>query len=690
MKRKINQAYLESKNTITLMIDKTNHSIEKFHLLENASNKTTFLHKVIEEKTAEGINYTLKIQGFISYSSTYEVVVNGAFKVPLVIGKVTQTEWFDQQFYAPTAKLGMFYEKKQTTFRIWSPTASAVSVLLYCENRIKHEMKLTLNGIWELTIAGNLDGVCYRYLVKNGHEEKETIDPYGIASTENGTYSAVVDLEKTPKVPQLTPELKQPTDAIIYEVNIRDFTIHESSPTDAKGQYLGLSEIDHLKELGVTHIQLLPIYDFEGVDELVPTESYNWGYNPSQYNVPEGSYASDPKEPYTRINELKTLINTLHEKGLYVVMDVVYNHVYETKTHPFNVFVPGYYYRYDEAGNQIEGSGCGNDVASERRMVRKYIVDSITYWLEEYGIDGFRFDLMGLLDIRTMNEVRKACDQVDPSILLYGEGWHIPTGIPEANQASMVNAYQMPRISHFNDFFRNTLKGSNFDDDESGLVSGNLDFIDAGKAVLAGVMANFYDPVQSINYVECHDDHTLWDRIKINNPSDSDEMLQKRHLLATSMTIFAQGIPFLHGGQDFFRSKQGVKNSYRDSDEINAIVWEDVKKHQWAIELVKGYLEIRKSHGAFRFMSSAQVERYLKITDHEKSVIEYKLENVEKYGPHAEIRVYFNFNNHPITLKDNFEGFSVIANAGKSGTIPLLSLKEKLFLAPLSTTVVVE
>ena len=683
------QAYLDAKDTIRLLVDNE----AKAHMdgpLYLVNQETGEQLELSIKEVREGNRYILSIQGFISFSDAYEVVINDELKIPVKIGKVTQTEWFDQHFYAPTAKLGMFYEQEQTTFRIWSPTATKVSVLIFGKNEQKHDMMPMLNGIWEITIAGDLDGALYRYQVKNDHEERETIDPYGIASTENGTYSAVIDLAKTPKVSQLQPKLKQDTDAIIYEVSVRDFTIHESAPTMHKGQYLGLAEIDHLKDLGVTHIQLLPIYDFEGVDELAPTESYNWGYNPSQYNVPEGSYSTNPRDPYARINELKTLINALHEKGLYVVMDVVYNHVYETKTHPFNALVPKYYYRYDEAGNQIEGSGCGSDVASERRMVRKYIVDSVSYWLNEYGIDGFRFDLMGLLDVGTMNEVRKACDAVSPSVLLYGEGWHIPTGIPEVDQASMVNAYQMPRISHFNDFFRNTLKGSNFDDDEKGLVSGNFNFIEAGKAALAGVMPQFHDPVQSVNYVECHDDHTFWDRIKINNPEASDEVLQKRHLLATAMTIFAQGIPFLHGGQDFFRTKKGIKNSYRDSDEINAIDWNEVEKYQWAIDLIKGYLEIRKSHRAFRFMYSAQVKKHLTVTVHDGAVIEYTLKNVETYGPYSEIRVYFNLKEKPITLVEDFERFNVIANAGKSGTIPFLVLVDKLFLAPLSTTIIVK
>lgn len=699
MERSINQAYLDTKDTIKLFIARgTNEKINApFYLVNQATGEQIEL--MIKEVTEleDSIQYSLGIHGFITFSASYKLRDHDALNLPLLLGKVVQTEWFDQQFNAPTAKLGMRYEKEQTTFSIWSPTATQVSVIIYGENGQKHDMKLTLNGVWEITILGDLDGACYRYSLMQNHQEREAIDPYGIASTENGAYSVVLDLAKTPEVSQLCPKLKQATDAIIYEVSVRDFTIHETAPTHHKGQYLGLAQLDYLKELGVTHIQLLPIYDFEGVDELAPTESYNWGYNPSQYNVPEGSYATNPRDPYGRINELKTLINALHEKGLGVVMDVVYNHVYDTKTFPFNTIVPGYYYRYDEAGNQTCGSGCGNDVASERRMVRKFIVDSVKFWLETYGIDGFRFDLMGLLDVETMNEVRKACDTVDPTILLYGEGWNMPTGIPEKERATLYNADQLPRISHFNDTFRDTIKGSTFNHQEKGLVLGNLNLLERGKQVLAGSSGRevgehfkFFDPVQSINYVECHDNHTFWDRIKISNFEETDEVLQKRQLLATAMTIFAQGIPFLHGGQEFFRTKKGVENSYQACDEINGINWKEAQKHHWATTLVKGYLEIRKAHGAFRFPTSSLVKKHLQLTDHSGVVIEYALKNVATYGAYTEIYVFFNLGDNPYTLPTSFEGFHVIADAQNSGLLPLRALGGELVLTPLSTTVIVK
>jgi len=596
-----------------------------------------------------------------------------------------------------TAKLGFQYEPTATTFRIWAPTIKSAKVVLYQTAEHAHNFSPTKDGVWEVEVVGNLEAVNYRFEIT--HEDNHvrlTTDPYGVASTANGEFSTVVDLTKTKNVRSLSPRIAQPTDAIIYEVNVRDFTIHQTSPTVHKGQYLGLAEIDHLKDLGITHIQLLPIYDFEGIDELDPLTSYNWGYNPSQYNVPEGSYATNPNDPYARINELKTLIDTLHAKGLYVIMDVVYNHVYETKTHPFNAVTPGYYYRYDADGNQIEGSGCGSDVASERMMPRQYIVDSVKFWINEYGIDGFRFDLMGLHDVETMNAVRAACDAIDPSIMVYGEGWHIATGIPEETQASMNNADQMPKIAHFNDVFRNVLKGSNWDE-EPGLIAGNFDAMQTGLEILAGstdltveTNLNISEPIQTVNYVECHDDHTFWDRLKISNPNETDATLRQRHLLATAMTIFAQGIPFIHGGQEFFRTKGGIKNSYQSPDDVNAINWDEVAQYESEMALVSGWLKIRKSHGAFRFATANLIAKHLTVSNPETGIILYHLQDVSSYGPYDEIKIYFNLNTTAVKITDDLSSFGLIANDVRSGIDVFIAGSTVSTLTPLSTTIAIK
>ncbi|MCL1991088.1 MAG: type I pullulanase [Defluviitaleaceae bacterium] len=697
------KAYLDEYNEITLLVDTHIQDVTDapFFLIDLMTGEEIEL--IVKEVIELGqyIKYRLLICEFIKLLHAFDVVDGKGVKSPLRLGGITRTKWFDQRFYDATVKLGISYEKKQTQFRIWSPTAVAVSVVLYQDDHPHfYEMTRTTNGVWERLITQNLEGVRYRYDINHRHISKEVIDPYGIASTENGTHSVVVDLEKTVQIdPALRPELKQMTDAIIYEVSIRDFTIHSKIAKEKRGKYVGLLELDYLKELGVTHIQLLPIYDFEGVDELHPDAAYNWGYNPSQYNVPEGSYATDPTDPYKRINELKTLINALHQAGFRVIMDVVYNHVYNRQTFPFEAQVSTYFYRYDLHGRATNGSGCGNDIASERAMVRKFMLDSVKFWLTEYGMDGFRFDLMGLLDIKTMNEIRKLCDTIDPTIMLYGEGWELDTALETHQKATLANMQFLPRIAHFNDTFRDVIKGSTFNHLEKGLALGNLTFLDLGKALLAGSSGRqlgesfkFLHPAQTINYVECHDNHTFWDRANMSNAQESDETRRKRQLLATAMVIFAQGIPFLHAGQEFFRTKKGVENSYQDSDDINAMDWERAATYQKEIDLVKGYLKIRKAHAAFRFPSSLLVKKHVSLSDHQQSVMIYELNDVKKFGDYSHIKVLFNLKEEWMTYPTELADFHMIANEEQSGlnTLHAFINETELALPPLSTTILVK
>jgi len=693
------QAYLDTNRGITLLVDNGGQEVNLATVcLANQQTDEQFeLALKGVDKLKSVVKYYFEIQGFITLGQAFVLTDGQHLKTPLLLGAITRTAWFDEQFYAPLANLGATYQKQQTEFQVWSPTAIAICVVLYQGNQETiHQLTQQANGVWQGLVFGDLELIKYRFRITQPHRLKETIDPYGVASTANGSYSVVVDLKKTTPIAR-GPKLKQPTDAIIYEVSVRDFTIHAPNLGAKRGKYLGLTELDYLKELGITHIQLLPIFDFEGVDETKPQNSYNWGYNPSQYNLPEGSYALDATDPYARINELKTLINHLHEQGFGVIMDVVYNHVYDRRTFPFDAFVPNYFYRYDFHGMPTNGSGCGNDVATERRMVRKFILDSVKFWATEYGIDGFRFDLMGLMDITTLNEIRKLTDELNPAILLYGEGWNLNTALADAKKATIDNAHLLPGIAHFNDTFRDTIKGSTFDHWEKGLALGNLALNELAQQVLAGSSGRnfgenfkFFNPEQSINYVECHDNHTFWDRAQISNGDEADEIRQKRQLLATAMVIFAQGIPFLHCGQEFFRSKQGVENSYRDNDDINAINWQQVSQQHVAIELVKGYIKIRKAHGAFRLRTGPLVKKHLQITDHDHAAIEYALTAVKAYGNYDEIRVFFNLTTEKLTITKPLTGFCVIANEQESGLAPLKRLTNQITLAPLSTTVIVK
>ena len=705
-------SYLDEYNKITILVPKSYYGgeIAPFKLM-NTNTLEVFELKV-EEKLDFGneLKYILSIQGFVNVGTEYQVIDCYQNISYLFLGYIARTEEFDKRFYYNGDDLGPSYSKNMTRFKVWAPTATQVQLILY-ENEVTHfrRMKRQPKGVWELSINQDLEGCRYRYEIVNNLVRQETIDPYAMASSINAEYSIVVDPLKCVQIKhELSPKLKQPTDAIIYELSIRDFTIDETSRVKYRGKFLGLTEeskdektgnvygLSYLKDLGVTHIQLLPIFDFAGVDEYQPNQSYNWGYNPVQYNVPEGSFSLDPCDPYSRINELRTMINCLHENGLGVIMDVVYNHVYERRTFPFDAMVPTYFYRYDYQGMPSDGSGCGNDLATERLMVRKYLLDSIKFWIEEYGIDGFRFDLMGIIDVDTMNEIRQLCEELDPNIILYGEGWDMNTPLPQHQKAAKFNAYKLPRIGHFNDAFRDNIKGHTFNHRERGLALGNFTYATVGKQLFAGSSGltegetdMFYHPSQSVNYIECHDNHTLWDRMLLSNGDEDEFTRQKRQMLATAMVIFSQGIPFLHCGQEFFRSKKGIENSYNSLDDINAIHWDEVYQHKDSINLIKGYIKIRKSHEAFRFSNAILVKKHLRIFQHHHSVIEYTLKNVKEYGCWDEIHIFFNTQNREVNIPIMANGFVLIADEYRSGIEPIRVIEGELIIPPLCTMILV-
>ena len=414
---------------------------------------------------------------------------------------------------------------------------------------------------------------------------------------------------------------------MIYELHIRDFTIDPAIKNPLKGKFLGLLEncktpdghstgLEYLKELGVTHIQLQPIYDFGSVDELNPDTLYNWGYDPVQYNIPEGWYSTDPNDPYKRINELRQLIDEIHHAGMRVTMDVVYNHVYDVDTFPFNKLVPGYFFRYDERGILTNVSGCGNDVASEKRMAHKFILDSIRYWVRNFNLDGFRFDLMGLLDVDTINEAVMIMKNADPNGIVYGEGWNMPSNIPDEMRANMNNYMLMPNVGFFNDKFRDLLKGSQWNKTLGFAAGGKTSYLDILYLVTGSSIDNylFDSPNQSINYVECHDNYTFRDFVSKVAPEMSEEVVKDYAKLALSMVLISQGVPFIHAGQEFFRSKQGVENSYNSPDDINTVYWSLADENWDMVEMVKDLISIRKEYNIFRQYRKSLIKSNIKIS----------------------------------------------------------------------------
>ena len=549
--------------------------------------------------------------------------------------------------------LGNTYTKTETKMRVWAPTATAVKVVTYAKadtplaEGVETEMTQDVNGTWVAKVAGDKDGLIYNYRVTVDGVTNEAVDPYVRATTINGTRGVVVDLDKTDPAnwKKTKPAFSgKSVDAVIYELHVRDFSIDASSgiPAAHKGKFLAFTNlntsfngqktgISAIKELGVTHVELLPFFDFASVDEASP--GFNWGYDPQNYNVPEGSYSSDPTKPTARITELKQAIQAMHDQKLRVNMDVVYNHVYNAGAFSQESIVPGYWFRTDETGSLTNGTGVGNDTASERPMVRKFIVDSVKYWATEYNLDGFRFDLMGIHDIQTVNEVTASLKAIDPTIIVIAEGWNMGT-LPDDQKANQINIAKLNNVAMFNDQIRDGLKGSVFNATDTGWATGK---ISAAADVLAGIVGNTdYSaafltkwtttaPGQSVNYVESHDNLSLADKLTASVKGVSPAGVAQLSQFASSVAFLAQGVPFLQAGQEFLRSKNGNENSYNADDATNSLKWSTKVKYVATTKYYQGLFALRAAHPAFRMSTTAQVKANLKFLKTTNDVIAYSL-----------------------------------------------------------------
>lgn len=549
--------------------------------------------------------------------------------------------------------LGLTYKENSSMFKIWSPAAQEVMLHLYStghdSDRIdSYAMNKDSNGVWKLKLEGDHAGEYYTYQVKqNDQWLQEKPDLYSTAVGVNGQRTMILDLDSTDPEgweQDIRPPLSSFNDIIIYEAQIRDLSISENSGIQNKGKYIGLTEsgtknsfgqstgLDHIKELGVTHIHLLPTFDHRSIDETRLDElQYNWGYDPLNYNVPEGSFSTDPFNGATRITEFKKMIQSFHANGIRVILDVVYNHTGQTEDSNFNQLVPDYYYRKNPDGTFSDAAACGNETASERAMMRKYIIESVKYWATEYHMDGFRFDLMGIHDIETMNAVTDALHEIDPTIFVYGEGWTAGASpLPKEEQALKANTPSLKSVAAFSDDLRDGLKGSVFEHEEGGFVSQTTGLKESIKFGVVGSTShpqinyqevNYSDqpwansPNQCINYVSCHDNHTLYDKLKISRPDASEAEIKKMHKLAQTIVLTSQGIPFLHAGTEFMRSKKGVENSFESSDEINQIAWDQKKVHYDVFEYYQGLISLRKNHPAFKIPSTSAIQDHLRFLE---------------------------------------------------------------------------
>jgi len=631
----------------------------------------------------------------IDLKQTYKVKIENLAYMNTEIGKVIRSEEFDKLFYYSGNDLGNIYSPQHTKFRVWAPTASEAKLVTYKKwnDKIGTEINMQQGekGTWKAEIKGNQKGLFYTYKVKIGDKWTEAVDPYVRAASVNGDKGVVIDLNETnPKKWKANkkPEFKKPEDAIIYELHVRDLSIQPESGIKQKGKYLGVTEkgtkgpegvktgLDHMKDLGVTHVQFLPIFDYASVNEETLNEpQYNWGYDPKNFNVPEGSYSTNPYEPTVRITELKQMIQVLHDNNLRVVMDVVYNHMYNAAESNFHKLVPGYYYRYNEDGTFANGTGVGNDTASERKMMRKFMVDSVTYWAKEYNLDGFRFDLMGIHDYETMNEIRKAVDQIDPSIILHGEGWDLNTPLAAELKANQKNAEKMKGIAHFNDNIRDGLKGSVFEEKENGFVNGKQNMEDRiKKGITAGIdydtnSSTYQDPEQVLTYVEAHDNHTLWDKLELTNPGDSAEVRKQMHKLSSSILLTSQGIPFLHAGQEFMRTKYGDHNSYKSPDSINQMDWLRRAAYNNEVDYMKGLIDLRKKYPAFRMTSTEQIKKHISFIDAPKNVIAYSIDGKGNGNKNENFMVAHNANRESVDITLPSKGpWKVLVDGKQAGS----------------------
>ncbi|MFD1739284.1 type I pullulanase [Bacillus salitolerans] len=691
------EAYLDKMNLITIILPKARSWGEVLTFTLLAPNGYI---ETLRPTSREEHEYFYKLQCItksqLEVGECYTISI-GDLTTDLQVGAVIRTEEFDEKYAYDGDDLGANYQPDHTTFKVWAPSASSVTLVLF---DIQHETRqeITMSrkrlGIWEVNIQGNWDGFYYTYRVCVNKISREAVDPYAKSVSINGQYGVVINGDKLHNSRVIVSQPINVTDAIIYETHIRDFTIHPESGIIKKGTYKGFIEepsectcINHVMDLGITHIELLPVNDFDGIDEENPDKSYNWGYNPLHYFAPEGSYSSNPKDPYARILELQELVYSLHEKGIRVILDVVYNHVYIKEESSFEKIVPGYYFRYDQNGLPSNGTGVGNDIASERRMVRKFIVDCVLYWIQTYKVDGFRFDLMGILDIETMNLVRDQVQKLNPSIVLLGEGWELNTPLAVERKATTRNAHLLPGIAFFNDRFRDVIKGSTFNLYDRGYSLGNNHLVEEAKQVISGSISfqdvtnkgMFLHPTSSINYVESHDNHTYWDKMVQSNSYETIDILRKRQKLATSIVLLSQGIPFLHSGQEFYRTKQGDGNSYRSSDMINQLDWDRRKEYHLDVEYIKGIIQIRKSHQAFRLPQGELVRKHLSFFQNvPEGVISFELKNVIDYGEWEKIIVilYNGLQDKQVDLGEK-QSWNVLADELSASPKPLYRLQTK-------------
>jgi pullulanase len=624
--------------------------------------------------------------------------------------------------------LELTYSQQSSKFRVWAPTADQVKILLY-DNGYEGGAYQTIDmdraeqGTWALKVNENLKGKFYTFQIKIGEKWMEETPGIWVKATGvNGKRAAIIDFEETNPTGwdnDRRPPLTNFTDIMLYEVHVRDFSMSSNSGMKNKGKFLAFTEhgtknsaseatgIDHLKELGVTHVHLLPSFDFASVDETKLYEKkYNWGYDPLNYNVPEGSYSTNPKDPVVRIREFKQMVQSFHQSGIRVIMDVVYNHTSMGKGSHLDLLAPGYFYRQNADSTWSNASGCGNETASERGMMRKLMVESVVYWATEYHVDGFRFDLMGIHDIVTMNEIRKALDRIDPTIFIYGEGWTAGASpLAEEKRAVKKNAKQLNNVAVFSDDIRDALKGSWMHAQIPGFVSGIDSLEESVKFGVVGATkhtqvnyakllyskaAYVNNPTQIINYVSCHDDMCLVDKLRESKPTNAtDDELVRFNKLAQTVVYTSQGVPFIYAGEEMYRNKKGIHNTYQSPDSINQIDWNFKTTHKDVFDYYKGLISLRKAHGAFRIPTQEMVQQHLKFLNMlVPNVVGFTLTDHVNGDSWKDILVIYNGNRNAVRVNIPSGEWNVVCHDGQINMNGITLVTDTTFtVAPSSASI---
>ena len=566
----------------------------------------------------------------------------------------------------------MVYTPEATTFKLFAPSNSKPVVRLYEQGEARGEkplktirMKAVAPDQWEVRVKGNQIGRFYTFAIHSGAEETPGV--FAKAVGINGDRGAIIDMKQTDPEDwaqdKVTIDLKSAADWVIYEMHVRDYT-HAARGIKYADKFLGIVEpttLAHLKDLGVNAVHLLPSFDYASVQEQYPNKpQYNWGYDPKNYNVPEGFYSTNPWQPEVRIREFKTMVKCLHEAGIRVILDVVYNHTFNIKNSNFQLTYPDYFYRKNADESYSDGSGCGNETASERPMMRKYMLESVKHWVTEYHIDGFRFDLMGIHDIETMNEIRAELSKINPNILIYGEGWSAGScAYPHEKLAMKAYVSQIPGVAAFSDEMRDALRGPFSDDKKGAFLAGiagseeSLKFGIAGGIAHEGVdmtRVNYSkeawaaEPTQMISYVSCHDDMCLVDRLRASIPNITDDEVMRLDMLAQTAVFTSQGIPFMLSGEEMLRDKKGVHNSYNSPDSVNELRWENLQRYPQLYQYYKGLIQLRKNHPAFRLGTAELVRKHLEFLPTRNCLVGFVLKNYAGGDSWKNIYVFFNGN----------------------------------------------